>query len=341
MLAAAFSQCLKFAFCSTPAVLSEPRVVLQEVAMVDEDICSKFEEYRAQANARCSAAGCGDAESCSGSALCPANASAPIIGVVPTQYPSEKSVVMANRYISALAAAGAAPLILPLVEDVRVYETLFPKIDGFLLTGGNDIDPERYGSFEKSEKLGELTPEREDLEFLILSYAYQFDVPVLGICRGMQMINVFFGGTLYLDLADQFTPVQHWQTCDYAQTSHFVKIVRESKLGRILETDRLATNSMHHQGVRTVAPLLDPVAYGPDGLVEAIEVRDRSFIVGVQWHPEFFAGEKKMGCIFTSLAQEAIRSHAATCQERERCRLSIRKAESVRSWPTMEYADGI
>lgn len=72
--------------------------------------------------------------------------------------------------------------------------------------------------------------------------------------------------------------------------------------GRIFETDRLATNSMHHQGVRTVAPMLDPVAYGSDGLVEAVEVRDRSFIMGVQWHPEFFAGTWKMGCLFASLA---------------------------------------
>ena len=309
--------------------------------MADEDIVSKFEEYRAQASSRCVAAGCGAVESCMGSSLCPSVAPAPVIGVVPTQYPSEKSVVMANRYIQALTAAGAAPLVLPLVEDVHVYETLFPHIDGFLLTGGNDIDPERYGSLEKSEKLGELTPEREDLEFLILSYAYQFDVPVLGICRGMQMINVFFGGTLYLDLADQFTSLQHWQTCDYSETSHFVRIVHESKLGRILETDRLATNSIHHQGVRTVAPMLDPVAYGPDGLVEAVEVRDRSFIMGVQWHPEFFAGARKMGCLFASLAQEAIRSHAATRDARGRCHLNIKKAPDARSWPTMEYADGI
>lgn len=88
--------------------------------------------------------------------------------------------------------------------------------------------------------------------------------------------------------------------------------------GRILETDRLATNSMHHQGVRTVAPMFDRVAYGPDGLVEAVEVRDRSFIMGVQWHPEFFAGTRKMGCLFASLAQEAIRSHTATVDARGR-----------------------
>lgn len=111
--------------------------------------------------------------------------------------------------------------------------------------------------------------------------------------------------------------------------------------GRILETDRLATNSMHHQRVRTVAPMLDPVAYGPDGLVEAVEVRDGSFIMGVQWHPEFFADTRKMGCLFASLAQEAIRSHTATVDARGRCRLNIKKAPDARSWPTMEYADGI
>lgn len=111
--------------------------------------------------------------------------------------------------------------------------------------------------------------------------------------------------------------------------------------GRILETDRLATNSMHHQGVRTVAPMLDPAAYGPDGLVEAVEVRDRSFIMGVQWHPEFLAGTRKTGCLFASLAQEAIRSHTVTVDARGRCRLNIKKTPDARSWPTMEYADGI
>ena len=111
--------------------------------------------------------------------------------------------------------------------------------------------------------------------------------------------------------------------------------------GRILETDRLATNFMHHRGVRTVAPMFDPVAYGPDGLVEAVEVRDRSFIMGVQWRPEFFAGTRKMGCLFASFAQEAIRSHASTVDARGRCRLNIKKAPDVRSWPTMGYADGI
>ena len=121
--------------------------------------------------------------------------------------------------------------------------------------------------------------------------------------------------------------------------------------GRILETDRLATNSMHHQGIFELAPELRAAAYDdqglieaiehPDKLVEAVEVRDRSFIMGVQWHPKFFAGTRKMGCLFASLAQEAIRSHTATVDARGRCRLNIKKAPDARSWPTKEYADGI
>ncbi len=265
----------------------------------------------------------------------------PIVGIVPALLPDEASFQVRQNYCDAIIAAGGTPLILPLTLDMSVYEELFPSIDGFLLTGGTDIDPHRYGEEGTSDKLGEFTPSREEVECLILSYAYQFDVPVLGICRGMQMINVFFGGTLYLDLADQFCPkencplggIAHWQKEDYSKPTHFVDIVRASKLADILQTDQVATNSMHHQGVRKLGPLLDAAAYGPDGLIEAIEVRDRSFIIGVQWHPEFFAGEKHMGCIFTSLIQEAKRcSRRARTAVANSCVFSCRTKPCLRSF---------
>ena len=237
----------------------------------------------------------------------------PIIGIVPTSLPDVNKIELRGAYADAVIAAGGSPLVLPLVADKRVYETLFPIMDGFLLTGGADISPERYYSNEHHSKSDVPTPLREEVECLILSYAYKFDVPTLGICRGMQMMNVFFGGTLYQDLYDQFPihdddepelPIQHWQQDDWSNPSHFVHIIRESKLGEMLNSDRLATNSMHHQGVKELSPMLRPTAYGPDGLVEAVEMPDRTLMMGVQWHPEYFA-RKSMKCIFSTLVNEA------------------------------------
>lgn len=268
----------------------------------------------------------------------------PIIGIVPTQLSDQDSILMPNRYVNAIAEAGGAPLILPLNAETEVYETLFPEIDGFVLSGGQDITPELYGATEHSEKLSDLTPNRDEMEALVLSYAYKYDVPVLGICRGMQMINVYFGGTLYEDLADQFTPheadqpavaVVHKQETDYSKPTHFVKIMRDSKLSQILDTEELATNSMHHQGVRQLGPLLDATAYGPDGLIEAIEVRDRSFIVGVQWHPEFFAGEKAMGCIFNSLIMQ---SEIARATGRAGAKADLSDSDKISAWEEAHHA---
>ena len=109
-----------------------------------------------------------------------------------------------RRYRARKRSLYQAPLVLPISSDLSVYESIFPLLNGFILTGGQDIDPARYGGPSTYEKLSDLTPQREEVECLILSYAYRYDIPTLGICRGMQVMNVFFGGTLYLDLADQF-----------------------------------------------------------------------------------------------------------------------------------------
>lgn len=277
----------------------------------------------------------------------------PLVGVVPTHLPGEASLRLPDRYSNALIAAGATPVVLPVVDDLSVYEALFPLLDAFILTGGKDIDPARYREALNPndvlcQTLSEFEPKREELEGLVLRYAKAFDVPTLGICRGMQVINVFFGGTLYIDLDQQRslaksqavpysargehndgecfgphesgnaqvmevtpdpTKLTHWQKKAYDIVTHEVDLVAGSRVAAVMGTERLAVNSMHHQGVREVAPSFVPTAFATDGLVEAIEDPAAHFLMGVQWHPEFFAGDKGMGCLFDTLIAEARAYH--------------------------------
>lgn len=280
----------------------------------------------------------------------------PVIGIVPSQNTTEKMVSFPERYANAIIKAGGAPLLLPLSGNPHVYETLFPLIDGFVLTGGNDIDPARYGAIRDSGKIDEHTPEREELEYLILSYAYRFDLPLMGICRGMQMINVCLGGTLYRDLGDQFPGVVrsgvndgteelpqlvHWQPKPYSEPTHPVTIMPNTKLSNLLGAGTIMVNSMHHQGVCDLSTRVDAAAYAPDGLVEAIEVRDRKFMIGVQWHPEFFTGRHRMECVFDALINAAAQGREH-CQERGSVAITRSEPSGVHAqWPAITFADCI
>ena len=245
----------------------------------------------------------------------------PIIGIVPGLVPCDTDLRVAEQYEDAVDLAGGAPLVLPLLHEADAYRSIFPMIDGFVLSGGNDVDPGQYGKGGDCGRVGELTPQRDSVERLILAYAYANDIPVLGICRGFQMINVFFGGTLYLDLGDRAlipgripgdtgVSVEHRQACPYDHPVHGVEIARGTQLEHLLGTRRLQVNSMHHQGIERLSPILRAAATSPDGLVEAVEMPGRSFIVGTQWHPEYFPAPDQMGGIFAGLMDEARRAHA-------------------------------
>ena len=262
-------------------------------------------------------------------------ASRPVIGIVPTYDPNEGILRMNNHYAQAVVAAGGAPLIIPFTSDVSVYESLLPRIDGFVLSGGQDISPVRYGGDITYGKLSELTPEREEVEYLLLSYAYQFDYPLLGICRGMQMINVFFGGTLYLDLEEQFdgmcaaddipvpaegvqtqsgARVNHWQTKEYGHPTHTVSL----------------------------PPNLAAAAYGPDGLVEGVEAKDCRFLMGVQWHPEYFVEDgSHMAPLFRALIDEARQMRCREGRCHDCLRIDREECDPNAVWPAVKFADYI
>lgn len=250
----------------------------------------------------------------------------PIIGIVPTFKVDEKCLELPDRYVQAVASAGGAPMVLPFNRNVAVYETLLPNVDGFVLSGGQDIDPVRYGEEITFGKAEEISPGREEVEYLIISFARQYGVPLLGICRGMQIINVAFGGALYQDLDAQASRAGHWQEIEYDKPTHHVSFESDSKLKSIIGKDDAYVNSMHHQGIRSLGNGLRAAAYGEDGLIEAVEAPDLPFMIGVQWHPEFFAGQKSkealgeatsMSSLFDALIQEArtCRCNGKKCNE--------------------------
>ena len=209
----------------------------------------------------------------------------PIIGVTPLWDAERKSVWMLPDYLEGIKAAGGVPVVLPLEmseEDaIRIVETC----DGFLFTGGQDVTPELYGMKDATGSIVP-SPERDRLETLLLEKALQADKAVLGICRGLQFINVFLGGTLWQDLPSQHpSDIVHRQGKPYGVPTH--KVMLEGDLKALLGKDILEVNTLHHQAVKELAGDLTPMAVAPDGIVEAARMPGMRFVWAVQWHPEY------------------------------------------------------
>ncbi len=192
-----------------------------------------------------------------------------------------------QTYIRALIDAGAAPLMIPPGLDLPALEMLCARLDGLLLTGGADIDPARYGE-ERLPLCGEPEPERDELELTLTHLALERDLPTLGICRGMQTLNVACGGTLYQDLASQRPQVAQHEHGDSPRSylAHTIAIERGSRLGEILGVAEARVNSLHHQAVKQPGAGAQVVAWAADGVAEGMEAPDHRFVVAVQYHPE-------------------------------------------------------
>lgn len=229
----------------------------------------------------------------------------PIIGVVPLIDYSKSCFWMLPGYMNGLKQAGAMPIMFPVIDNNSDAEMLADMCDGFLFTGGQDVDPAVYGA-EKTELCGECCPERDTMEKLLLDIAMKRDIPVLGICRGIQFINACLGGTLWQDIPTQFSDkLTHCQKPPYNKPVHDVMIDRNSPLYELLKKECIAVNSYHHQGVRELSPELKSMATAPDGLVEAVYAPYHKFLWAVQWHPEFsYESDKNSLLVFNAFVEK-------------------------------------
>ena len=175
----------------------------------------------------------------------------------------------------------------PLTAEPEALDYFLDSCDGFILTGGHDVEPAVYGQ-EKTELVGVTVPERDGMDAYILKEAIARDKAVLGICRGHQLMNAVLGGTLYQDVETQHpAPMGHRMQPPYDGVAHPVSLIPGTPLAAVLESDAMGVNSCHHQAIRDLAPGLKAQAVAADGIVEAVYMPDKTFVWGVQWHPEF------------------------------------------------------
>ena len=211
----------------------------------------------------------------------------PLIGIVPLVDAARESYWMLPGYMRGVEQAGGVPVMLPLTDDAAVLQKLADSCDGLLLTGGQDVSPALYGA-EPTPQCGKTCPERDRMEAPLLDRMLAQDKPVLGICRGIQFLNVHLGGTLYQDLPTEHpSGVNHHQQHPYDAPVHAVTLTPGSPLQQLLGQQTLAVNSLHHQAIRALAPGLAAMAVSEDGLVEAACLPGKKFVWAVQWHPEF------------------------------------------------------
>lgn len=200
-------------------------------------------------------------------------------------------VRVADNYVRSIANLGAVPVVLPVVEDDRIIEAQLQGLDGLILSGGNDVSPYLYNE-EMLKGCGNALVARDIYELKLVKAALALKIPILGICRGCQILNVAMGGNLYQDLSYiDGVKIKHDNLTKQTFLSHKITIEKDSFLGRIYE-EEIWINSFHHQAVKDLAEPFKVIAKSTDGVVEAFEGRSNdTFMLGVQWHPEMMAAK--------------------------------------------------
>ncbi len=235
--------------------------------------------------------------------------SQPLIGITTRQTQTPEGLQafsLLRAYVDAIVEAGGVPVLIPASLPVSLVPTLLERLDGLILSGGGDIHPQFFPG-EPHPLIEEVDVERDVLELTFARRAVESQKPLLGICRGCQVLNVALGGTLYTHILDQRKGSLDHSPADAGRRTlvHTVHLQPQSLLAEILGQEVLQVNSLHHQGIAIVGNGLRPNAWAEDGLIEGIELPHAPFVIAVQWHPEWLTDQEAMRRLFARLVREA------------------------------------
>ena len=218
----------------------------------------------------------------------PKESKRPVIGI--TTNHSGIDVTVRELYHNQIVKVGGTPLLIPPIDDADVIQSTLERVDAIILTGGADVNPLWAGE-QPSTKLHHINAVRDLPELMITRLAFNRQIPILGICRGVQVLAMALEGRIHQDISHIATNFQHSQDADQSEPTHSVDIEKDSMLHEIFGTDNIFVNSFHHQAVAAAGPHLRVVATSPDGIIEAVESSEHKAVMGVQWHPEWLGDD--------------------------------------------------
>lgn len=222
---------------------------------------------------------------------------------VPEGEPPRREMALGLTYLRAIEAGGGLPVVIPPLE-LPALRPLLSRLSGLCLSGGPDLDPTTYGA-RSHHKLGPTEPQLDRFEIALARRAYTADLPILGICRGAQALNVATGGTLRQHLAGPPSTLEHRQSEPPDQATHRVRVQEGTLLASVLGDHSCMVNSFHHQASKRIGRGLRAVAWSDDGVIEGLEAPRRAFVLGVQWHAECLAVAPAQAALFAALVDAA------------------------------------
>jgi putative glutamine amidotransferase len=233
----------------------------------------------------------------------------PLIGITTNQSTNihgHPTVMLMQSYVNAILQAGGVPVLIPSMIHNDGWDALYSRLDGILFSGGGDIGLE-LSPGEPHPRITEVDPERDSVEMKLVQASASNGKPFLGICRGCQVVNVALGGTLYTHIPDQLPNALDHSYPGNLRTVlvHEVKIEEGTRIAEILGEPIVKVNSLHHQGLKDIAPSLRVAGHAPDGLVEAVELPDHPFGLAVQWHPEWLTDQESTRNLFRKFVEAA------------------------------------